>query len=185
MPRTKRVASGGVVFHAPNRGVGRRKIFSTDRDYLAFEETVEETLRLYPMRILGYCWLPNHWHFVRWPEADGQLSAFLGRLTNTHTQRWQRAKQKVGYGHLYQGRFKSFPVETDEHFYIVMRYVERNALRANLCETAEAWRWGRLWRRTNNVRSPLPKRLAPGGNAKLDEVCQHAANGSGVGCDWS
>jgi putative transposase len=144
-----------MVFHALNRGVGRRKIFSTDRDYLAFEETVEETLRLYPMRILGYCWLPNHWHFVLWPEADGQLSAFLGRLTNTHTQRWQRAKQKVGYGHLYQGRFKSFPVETDEHFYTVMRYVERNALRANLCEKAEAWRWGSLWRRTNNVRSPL------------------------------
>ena len=150
-----------MVFHALNRGVGRRKIFSTDRDYLAFEETVEETLELYPMRILGYCWLPNHWHFVLWPEEDGQLSAFLGRLTNTHTQRWQRAKQKVGYGHLYQGRFKSFPVETDEHFYTVMRYVERNALRANLCETAEAWRWGSLWRRTNNVRSPLPKRLAP------------------------
>ena len=110
MPRTKRVCPGGMVFHALNRGVGRRKIFATDRDYLAFEETVEETLRFYPMRILGYCWLPNHWHFVLWPEADGQLSAFLGRLTNTHTQRWQRAKQKVGYGHLYQGRFKSFPV---------------------------------------------------------------------------
>lgn len=144
-----------MVFHALNRGVGRRKIFSTDRDYLAFEETVEETLRRYPMRILGSCWLPNHWHFVLWPEEDGQLSAFLQRLTNTHTQRWQRAKQKVGYGHLYQGRFKSFPVETDEHFYTVMRYVEGNALRANLCETAEAWRWGSLWRRTNNVRAPL------------------------------
>jgi putative transposase len=144
-----------MVFHALNRGVGRRKIFATDRDYLAFEETVEETLRLYPMRILGYCWLPNHWHFVLWPKEDGQLSAFLQRLTNTHTQRWQRAKQKVGDGHLYQGRFKSFPIEADEHFYTVMRYVERNALRANLCEAAELWRWGSLWRRTNNVRWPL------------------------------
>src|SRR3990172_1763688 len=63
MPRTKRVAPGGMVFHALNRGVGRRKIFATDRDYLACEETLEETLRLYPMRILGYCLLPNHWHF--------------------------------------------------------------------------------------------------------------------------
>jgi putative transposase len=55
MPRTKRIAPGGMVFHALNRGVGRMKIFSKDRDYLAFEETVEETLQLYPMRILGYC----------------------------------------------------------------------------------------------------------------------------------
>lgn len=155
MPRTKRVAPGGTVFHALNRGVGRMKIFSTQRDYLAFEETVEETLRLYPMRILAYCWLPNHWHFLLWPEEDGQLSAFLQRLTNTHTQRWQRAKQKVGYGHLYQGRFKSFPVETDEHFYSVARYVERNALRAGLVATAESWRWGSLWRRVNNVHAPL------------------------------
>jgi putative transposase len=144
-----------MVFHALNRGVGRMKIFSTDRDYQAFEETMEETLRLYAMRIVAYCLMPNHWHFVLWPENDGDLSAFLQRLTNTHTQRWQRAKRKVGYGHLYQGRFKSFPVETDEHFYTVVRYVERNALRANLVERAEAWRWGSLWRRVNDVSSPL------------------------------
>ena len=143
-----------MVLHAINRGVGRRKIFSTDRDYLAFEEMAEETFGLYPMRIMEECWLANHWHFVRWPEADGQLSAFLGRLTNTHTQRWQRAKQKVGSGHLYQGRFRSFPVATEVHFYTVMRYVERNALRANLCDAAELWRCGGLWRRSNNVRSP-------------------------------
>jgi putative transposase len=155
MPRTKRVAPGGTVFHALNRGVGRMKIFSTDRDYFAFEETVEETLRLYPMRILAYCLMPNHWHFVLWPEKDGDLSAFLQRLANTHTQRWQRAKNKVGYGHLYQGRFKSFPVETDDHFYTVVRYVERNALHANLVEAAESWRWGSLWRRVQQVRTPL------------------------------
>ncbi len=144
-----------MVFHALNRGVGRMKIFSSDRDYQAFEETVEETLRLYPMRILAYCLMPSHWHFVLWPENDGDLSAFLQRLTNTHVQRWQRAKRKVGYGHLYQGRFKSFPVEADDHFYTVVRYVERNALRANLVERAEDWRWGSLWRRVHNVSSPL------------------------------
>lgn len=155
MPRTKRIAPGGMVFHALNRGVGRMKIFSRERDYLAFEEAIEETLTLYPMRILAYCIMPNHWHFLLWPEEDGQLSAFLQRLTNTHTQRWQRAKRRVGYGHLYQGRFKSFPVETDEHFYTVGRYVERNALRAGLVEQAEEWRWGSLWRRVQKRRDPL------------------------------
>lgn len=155
MLRTSRYAPGGMVFHAMNRGVGRMKLFSNDADYAAFEATIEETLRLYSMRILAFCVLPNHWHFVLWPEQDGHLSAFLQRLTNTHTQRWQRAHGRTGEGHLYQGRFKSFPVETDDHFYTVVRYVERNALRANLVDSAEAWRWGSLWRRQQDTRSPL------------------------------
>jgi len=155
MPRARRYAPGGMVFHALNRGVGRMEVFSKDEDYAAFEKVTEETLRLYPMRILAYCLMPNHWHFVLWPEHDGNLSAFLQRLTNTHTQCWQRAHGKTGYGHLYQGRFKSFPVETDDHFYTVVRYVERNALRANLATSAEGWRWGSLWRRVQHARSPL------------------------------
>ena len=144
-----------MVFHAINRGVGRMKLFTKERDFLAFEEAVEDTLRLSPMRIVGYCLMPNHWHFVLWPESDGDLSRFLQRLTNMHTQRWQRAKKKVGHGHVYQGRFKSFPVQDDEHFYTVLRYVERNALRAGLVEKAEEWRWGSLWRTVHGVRSPL------------------------------
>jgi putative transposase len=110
---------------------------------------------LYPMRILAYCLMTNHWNFVLWPENNGDLSAFVQRLTNTHTQRWQRAKNKIAYGHLYQGRFKSFPVEADEHFYAVVRYVERNALRANLVEQADSWRWGSLWRRAHHATAPL------------------------------
>ena len=79
----------------------------------------------------------------------------MQRMANMHTQRWQRAKRKVGYGHLYQGRFKSFPVETDDHFYTVVRYVERNALRAGLVARAEDWRWGSLHRRVAGPRLPL------------------------------
>ena len=95
----------------------------------------------------AYCLMPNHWHFVLWPEADGDLAAFMQRLTVTHVTRWQRHKKKVGQGHVYQGRFKSFPISTDEYFHQVARYVERNALRANLVTRAEEWRWCSLWRR--------------------------------------
>jgi putative transposase len=72
-----------------------------------------------------------------------------------NTQRWQRAKQRVGYGHLYQARFKSFPIENDAHFYTVVRYVERNALRAGLVGRAEDWPWGSLCRRVVGRRTPL------------------------------
>jgi putative transposase len=136
-----------MVFHALNRGVGRMRLFDKPQDYQAFEEIVAETLRKRPLRICAYCLMANHWHFVAWPEQDGQLAAFMQRLATTHVRRWQLHRGRVGYGHVYQSRFKSFPVETDEHFYQVLRYVERNALRAQLVETAEAWRWCSLWRR--------------------------------------
>ena len=151
MPRGRRVALGGYVYHVLNRGVGRRRLFDKPADYAAFEELLEETLVSRPMRVCGYCLMPNHWHLVLWPEKDGQLAAFMQRLTITHVTRWQQHRHKVGEGHLYQGRFKSFPVASDEHFYQLLRYVERNALRALLADKAEAWRWGSLWRRTQGT----------------------------------
>jgi len=146
MPRPIRIAPGGMVFHVLNRGVGRMRIFDHQDDYLAFERVMEETLETRPMRICAYCLMPNHWHMVLWPEHDGDLAAFMQRLTVTHVARWQRNKHRVGYGHVYQGRFKSFPVETDEYFYQVVRYVERNPLRANLVKDLDEWRWSSLWR---------------------------------------
>ena len=147
MPRTSRVAPGGMVFHVLNRGVGRQRLFDKPADYVAFEELLEETLAKQPMRICSYCLMPNHWHFVVWPENDGDLAVFMQRLTVTHVTRWQKHRRRVGEGHVYQGRFKSFPVETDDYFYQVVRYVERNALRANLVARAEDWQWSSLWRR--------------------------------------
>ena len=91
--------------------------------------------------------MPNHWHFVVWPREDGELTQFLRRLTHTHTQRWHAHRRTAGTGHLYQGRFKSFPVQQDDHLLTVLRYVERNALRADLVQRAEQWRWSSLWRR--------------------------------------
>ena len=145
MPRTARQAPGGMVFHVINRGVGKQQLFFNDEDYLAFERVIQETLEKRPMRILSYCLMPNHWHLALWPENDGDLGKFMQRLTVTHVTRWQKNYNMVGYGHLYQGRFKSFPVETDDYFYQVNRYVERNALRANLVSKAENWQWGSLW----------------------------------------
>jgi putative transposase len=92
--------------------------------------------------------MPNHWHLLVWPRKDGELSQFIGWLTLTHTQRWHAHRGTSGSGHLYQGRFKSFPIQQDDHFYSVARYVERNALRAGLVRRAEQWRWGSLYRWT-------------------------------------
>jgi putative transposase len=87
----------------------------------------------------------NHWHFVIWPEYDNQLSEFMHQLTTTHACRWRTFHETVGYGHLYQGPFKSFPVEEDGHFFALCRYVERNPVRANLVNDAALWTWGGAW----------------------------------------
>jgi len=83
-----------------------------------------------PIRLLAYCLMPNHWHMVLWPGKDGEITQFLRWLTITHRQRRHANRHTTGYGH--QGRFKSSPIERAESLLNVMRYVERNALRANL-----------------------------------------------------
>ena len=152
MARRPRVAPGGMVFHVLNRAVARLPLFEKEADYEAFETVMAETMEKHPTRLLGYQMMPNHWHMILWPRADGELTAILRWLTHTHTMRWHAHFGTSGTGHLYQGRFKSFPVETDAHFYTVMRYVERNALRANLVSRAEEWRWSSLWRRCQGNR---------------------------------
>ena len=150
MPRRPRVAAAGVPFHVLNRAAGRSRIFRTDADYLAFEKALEQTLARRPIGVLAYCIMPNHFHLVLVPRRDGDLSEFMRLLTVTHTQRWHAHHHTAGTGPLYQGRFKSFPAQADEHLLIMIRYVERNALRANLARRAELWRWCSAWRRLND-----------------------------------
>ena len=138
MPRRARSIQGGYVYHVLNRSNARAPLFLKEEDYAAFERIMEEAFGRMPLRILGYCVMPNHWHLVVWPEdaQDKQVSEFLRWLTVTHAQRWHAHYHSSGSGHLYQGRFKSFPIESDEHLYTVLRYVERNPLRAGLVERA-------------------------------------------------
>jgi len=152
MPRVAREALGGYVYHVINRGVGRMELFKKDADFEAFERVLAQTQARHEMRLLSWCIMPNHWHLVVWPSEDGQLGRFMQRLTITHVRRWQEHRRRVGEGHVYQGRYKSFPVQRDEHLLTVNRYVERNALRSGLVASggrAEDWRWGSLWRWVN------------------------------------
>ncbi|MDP9173653.1 MAG: transposase, partial [Planctomycetota bacterium] len=139
MPRQARSAPGGLVYHVINRGNGRRRLFHKPADYAAFQQVMLEAMARTPTRLLGWCLMPNHWHMVLWPREDGELSAFVRWLTHTHTQRWHAHHRSAGQGHVYQGRFKSFPIQRDEHLLTVLRYVERNPVRAARVARAEAW----------------------------------------------
>jgi putative transposase len=150
MPRSARQSLGGEVYHVLNRAALRYRMFRTDKDFLAFEQLLQQAHDRFPgVRVLAWCIMPNHWHLLLWPKRDGELSAFMFWLTMTHAARYRTAHHTVGYGPLYQGRFKSFPVRRDRYLLTAGRYVERNPLRAKLVKRAEAWRWSSLWVREN------------------------------------
>jgi len=149
MPRRARSIVGGYAYHILNRANGRLRLFKKQADFAAFERILVEACERVPLRILGYTLMPNHWHFVVWPRQrqHEQVSEFFRWLTVTHSQRWHAHHGTSGMGHVYQGRFKSFPIAEDEHLLAVLRYIERNPLRAALVERAEDWPWGSLHRR--------------------------------------
>jgi len=141
MPRPKRITLGGYVYHVLNRANGRLRIFKKDGDFLTLEQIIAEGVERFSMRICGYCIMGNHWHLFLWPREDGDLSQFMRWISLTHTQRFHASHGTVGIGHLYQGRFKSFPVQDDSHYLTVLRYIEANPLRAGLVEQADDWPW--------------------------------------------
>ena len=147
MSRIGRASVGGYVYHVLNRANARVPIFDNDKDYLTFEAILEDAVAKFDMRLLSYCIMPNHWHLVLYPKKDGDLIKFMGWLSNTHTRRWHMEKHTIGEGHLYQGRYKSFICQNDNHFITLVQYVEQNALKAHLVEKAENWKWSSLWRR--------------------------------------
>ena len=149
MGRAPRMDIADIVYHVINRANARAQIFDTPDDYRQFETILTEAKERISMRIMAYCIMPNHWHLILQPKKDGDLSSFMHWLTLTHTQRWHSLMETIGSGHLYQGRYKAFPVQTDEYFLWVCRYVERNPLRAKLVKRAEHWQWGSAWKRIN------------------------------------
>jgi putative transposase len=153
------------LYHALNRGNLRADIFRKAGDFLAFEKILHEGLQRYQIELFSYQLMSNHYHLVLRPLIDGEMSRFMGWIGGTHTMRYQAHYHTSGLGHVYQQRYKSFPIQ-DDHFFVVCRYVERNALRAELVDRAEDWRWGSLWRWLQNP-EPNPKLLSPWPLARL------------------
>ena len=147
MPRSLRVNVGGEIYHCLNRAVGKQTIFHNNKDYQLFEKILQEVVDIIDVRILAYSIMPNHFHLVLRPENDGDLSEFMKRLTVTHTQRYRFSTETVGQGAVYQGRYKSFIIQDDNHLLTVLRYVERNPLTAQLVKDSLEWKYGSVYKR--------------------------------------
>jgi putative transposase len=144
MPRIRRSAPDGLAHHVINRGNDRKTVFHKTGDYRAFLRFMREAQARIAIRILAFCLMPNHFHFVVWPETLASLSAYMRLLMNAHVRNYHQHYGTCGHGHIWQGRFKNFPIQHDLHLLRVQRYVEANAGRANLVRRAEDWSWGSL-----------------------------------------
>ena len=181
MPRTARASAGNYCYHVINRGNGRATVFHEPGDYAAFLKLMAESserVKNVSMRIVGYCLMPNHFHLVLWPRNDGDLSRWMQWLLTAHVRRYHR--HYGGSGHVWQGRFKAFPIQQDEHLLTVLRYVERNPVRAKSLGVGKAqkWPWSSAGAPPADVAQPrLSKGPVPRGadwlewvNAPLTEV---------------
>ncbi len=157
MGRPKRADVAGGIYHMLNRANLKATIFHKPEDYAAFENILLEAIERFKIKLFSYCLMPNHWHFAVSPQVDGEMGRFGQWISLTHTQRYHAHYEMVGLGHLYQGRFKSFPVQSDDHFLTMCRYVERNAFSADMCVSPELWPWGSLYHW--HQQSSLSKRL--------------------------
>jgi putative transposase len=183
---------GGYCYHALNRGNERAPVFHDADDYHAFVASLREACARIPMRLIGYCLMPNHIHLVLWPHQDGDLSIWMQWLLTTQAHGYRMRYR--GSSHVWQGRFKAFPIEEDDHLLTVLRYVERNPLRAGLVNRAEDWQWSSLpvWLNPPLMpwldQGPVPRRAgwleyvqAPQTDAELAALRRSAERGTPYG----
>ena len=142
MPRTARASKGNICYHVINRGNGHAAVFHKRADYVRFTEMMHQSCDRLPLRVVGWCLMPNHIHLVLWPHADGDLSRWMQWLLTCHVRRYHH--HYGSDGHVWQGRFKAFPIQHDTHYLSILHYVEANPLRTGLVERAEEWEWSSL-----------------------------------------
>ncbi len=163
MPRIPRGQQSGYAYHVINRGNGRTTVFHKAQDYEAFLSLLVEAKKQQDVKIFAFCLMPNHFHLVLEPAHQTALSQFMQWLLTTHVRRYH--KHYGSSGHIWQGRYKSFPIQRDEHLITVLSYVLQNPIRAGLSSTARDWMWSSL--RRPQLVDPCP---VGEGNQWLDQL---------------
>jgi len=153
MTRTARAARGGVCYHVVTRGNSRQTVFHDTNDFAVFTGLLRHARELRPLDLLSWCLMPNHLHLLLRPLGDGDLGPWMQWLMTSHVRYHQRRYATVG--RIWQGRFKAFPIQQDGHFLTVLRYIERNPVRAGIVPDAMHWCWSSATARRSDTGDPL------------------------------
>jgi REP element-mobilizing transposase RayT len=127
----------GQYYHVYNRGTNRQPIFANEENYRFLLRRVKQFLPLYPIRILAYALMPNHYHFLVAVDREGALSQFFQRLFNSYSQAFNRQQNRSGT--LFEGRAKSILVDRTEYIYALVRYIHLNPVLAGLVNAPDEW----------------------------------------------
>ena len=158
MPRRPRYAPAGQALHITNRGVERRQLFFNDADYREYLRLLRRGKDRHPVKVFGVCLMPNHFHALVQPEAEGALSAYLQWVQCCYACDLRARTGTSGNGHVFQQRFWSHEIYDELHFLNVLRYIETNPLAGKLVERSEDWQWSSLSLRStqDSLVDPLP-----------------------------
>lgn len=165
MSRIARGLLAGQTYHILNRGNGGATVFHKHGDYQAFIELLGSAKARFPVRLFAFCVMPNHFHLVLQVETPGVLGPFMQWWLTSHVRRYRQ--HYGGSGHVWQGRFKSFPIQQDEHLLTVLRYVLWNPVRAGLVHQLREWRWSSL--RAPALVDPCPVPLPADSTGWIDQ----------------
>lgn len=170
MPRKARTLGDGCVYHVMNRGNNEQEVFRNSHDYLAFLEMLQYSKERYGIELFAFCLIPNHFHLLVRPLEGSNLSYCMQWLQTSFARRFN------GYydteGPLWQGRYKSFLVQEDQHLLTVMSYIEGHPLRSGLADAAEGYVWSshreNYWGNLRQKLDELPMPLTDDWSASVD-----------------
>jgi putative transposase len=138
MVRIARTVLPDGTFHVTSRGVARAEIFRDENDYAFFRNFMLQTARKFAWTVHAYCLMPNHYHVIL-DAARTDLSKGMQRLNGVYAQTFNDRHRRVG--HLFQGRFSSYVIESEEHYERALAYVFDNPVAAGLCAEEGEWPW--------------------------------------------
>ena len=138
MPRLARAVAKGFAHHITQRGNNRQDILFVDDDRHVYLDLLRENAGKYGLELFGYCLMNNHVHLVATPHEEDSLAKAVGRTHFRYTQYINRFHKRSG--HLWQGRFYSCALD-EKHFFVAMKYVELNPVRAKLCRLPWRYEW--------------------------------------------
>ena len=142
MPRIARGETKDGIYHIINRGNMKMQVFDDEEDYEYFLELLKKGMERENIELHAYTLMPNHFHLLLVPKAEGSLSRFMQWVMTSHVRYYHR-KNKTS-GHIWQGRYKSFIVQKENYYLTLIRYVEANAKRAKLTKDAKTWIYSSL-----------------------------------------
>ena len=138
MARIARIVIPGCPHHVTQRGNRRQKTFFRESDYQLYVYLMSEFCRKAKTEVWAYCLMPNHVHFVMVPRTENGLRDAIGEAHRRYTIKIN--SRKNWRGHLWQERFRSFPMD-ESYLLATVRYIELNPVSAKLCAKPELWPW--------------------------------------------